>query len=50
MSPKAEMDIMNLCKGKTIAQVERRLSIMQAYIDQKTLEKRVKLCGIKIGD
>ena len=50
MSPEAQMKIMELCKGMTLKQVDRRLSIMQRYIATKQLNLRLKVTGLNIGD
>jgi len=49
MSNKAQLEILNLCKGKTIKQAFNRLEIMQSYMDHKKLDMRIKLQGITIG-
>ena len=43
MKSNTEMKLFNAMKGKTIAQVERRMNIMNIHIEQKKLELRVKL-------
>ena len=50
MSPRAEFKILELCKGLTLKQVERRLAIMQSYCDAKQLNLRLKVTGLNIGD
>lgn len=46
MSPQAEMRIMELCKGMTLKQVDRRLALMQRYIVTKQLDLRLKVTGL----
>lgn len=46
MSPEAQMKIMELCKGMTIKQVDRRLALMQRHIATKQLSLRLKVTGL----
>ena len=50
MSPQTELKILDLCKGLTLAQVDNRLALMQRYCNEKQLELRLKVTGLKIGD
>lgn len=50
MSPQTELKIMELCKGMTIKQAERRLAIMQRYVAVNNLKLRLKVTGLPIGE
>ena len=50
LSSSGQLKVMKLCKGKTIAQVQRRLDILECYMAQKQVELRCKLVGLKVGD
>lgn len=50
MSPEAQMKILNLCKGKTIAQAEKRLRVTETFYQQRMLATRIGLATLKIGD
>ena len=50
LSIKAQMDILNLCKGMSLKSAIYRLELMEKYACQKQCELRVKLNGLNIGD
>ena len=48
MSESTQMKILNLCKGLTPVQADRRLSLMQRYINNKQLSLRLKVTGLNV--
>ena len=49
MKPETELKILQLCKGLTIKQTDKRLALMQRYISQKQLDLRLKVTGLNIS-
>lgn len=47
MTAQAEYKIMQLCKGMTLKQVDRRLVLMQRYVATKQTKLRMRVTGLK---
>ena len=50
MSPRSEMKVFKMCKGKTIAQVEKRMRIVEKMAAQKQLKLRLQITTLTIGE
>jgi hypothetical protein len=50
MSPNAQMKLLNLYKGKSIRKASHALDVATAYHAQKTLQLRLRISGLTIGD
>ncbi len=49
MKAETQVKILNLCKGKTIAQAEYRLEVMAQHIRNKQLLLRLRLANLALG-
>ena len=49
MKASTEMKIMQLCKGLSLKQVDKRLALMVRYCEQRQLELKMKVTGLNIG-
>jgi hypothetical protein len=46
MSVEAQMKVLELCKGMTLKQIERRFDILEAHIANKQLKLRIQTRGL----